>query len=225
MDIGSYQMLLPPGVRIVGIQESFAGSAGYEPTVYCDANFFGEWENPFLTWHTIVFEKSRRLSTSRPMKDHSAARLLRELCKNLAYGTFNNVARLPIVRLILLPIPHRVDVHSRAPSIEVGVCTLWTACGRYGTADRLTQVQDFIDSGAGILLVSTDPVAMDIIELEAIEKKRRALGAPSLWHHDPNSIHRRQPCLLSRRATKNLFFRQPGHVAASRKLGPTDSPT
>ncbi len=31
MDIGSYQTLLPPGIRIVGIQEAFAGGAGYEP--------------------------------------------------------------------------------------------------------------------------------------------------------------------------------------------------
>src|ERR1700751_2428141 len=44
MDIGSYQALLPTGVRIVGIQDAFtSGVVGYEPTIYCDANFFGEW--------------------------------------------------------------------------------------------------------------------------------------------------------------------------------------
>jgi hypothetical protein len=83
--------------------------------------------------------------------------------------------------------------------------------------EPLTQVQDFIDQ-TGILLVSTDPVAMDIIELEAIERKRREKGAPSLWQHDPNSITEDSNAYYHD-ATKNLFFRQPGHVAAAEKLG------
>src|SRR2546421_3553788 len=44
IDIGSYQALLPPGVRVVGIQDGFVDAAGYDPIVYCEANFFGEWE-------------------------------------------------------------------------------------------------------------------------------------------------------------------------------------
>ena len=44
IDIGSYQVLLPPGVRVVGIQDGFVDAAGYDPIVYCEANFFGEWE-------------------------------------------------------------------------------------------------------------------------------------------------------------------------------------
>jgi hypothetical protein len=81
----------------------------------------------------------------------------------------------------------------------------------------LTQVQDFIDQ-AGILLVATDPVALDTIELEAIEKKRRERGAPSLWQRDPNSITADNNDFYHD-AAKNLFFRQPGHVAAAGKLG------
>ena len=61
-------------------------------------------------------------------------------------------------------------------------------------------------------------VAMDIIELEAIEKKRTEKGVPSLWHHDPNSITEDSHAFYHD-ATKNLFFRQPGHVAAAGKLG------
>jgi hypothetical protein len=81
----------------------------------------------------------------------------------------------------------------------------------------LTQVQDFIDQ-AGILLVATDPVAMDTIELEAIEKKRREHDAPSLWQHDPKSITADSNEFFHD-AKKNLFFRQPGHIAAAAKLG------
>jgi hypothetical protein len=81
----------------------------------------------------------------------------------------------------------------------------------------LTQVQEFIDQ-AGILLVSTDPVAMDTVELEAVEKKRRERGAPSLWLHDPNSITA-DGREFYHDPTKNLFFRQPGHIEAAGKLG------
>jgi hypothetical protein len=81
----------------------------------------------------------------------------------------------------------------------------------------LTQVQDFIDQ-TGILLVATDPVALDTIELEAIEKKRRERGAPSLWQHDPSSITP-DGGIFFRDSSKNLFFRQPGHIAAAGKLG------
>src|SRR5437879_8317077 len=35
IDIGSYQALVPPGVRIVGIQDGFVDASGYEPNVYC----------------------------------------------------------------------------------------------------------------------------------------------------------------------------------------------
>jgi hypothetical protein len=47
IDVGSYQALMPTGVRIVGIREAFSGSAGYEPRVYCSADFFGEWETRY----------------------------------------------------------------------------------------------------------------------------------------------------------------------------------
>jgi len=67
-------------------------------------------------------------------------------------------------------------------------------------------------------MVATDPVAMDTIELEAIEKKRREHGAPSLWQHDSSSITP-DTNVFFHDATKNLFFRQPGHIAAAGKLG------
>src|ERR1700730_12771400 len=44
MDIGSYHALLPPGVRVVGIHGGLVDS-GYDADIYCQATFFGEWEN------------------------------------------------------------------------------------------------------------------------------------------------------------------------------------
>lgn len=215
IDIGSYQALLPPGVRIVGIQDAFSGGGtGYEPTVYCDANFFGEWETRSHMAGIVAHEVTKIINVPT-MKDHSAAGITGAL-KNLAYGTFNNVARThraphsftnPVIGLMcsVEPLRSKAVLH-----IMDGMRQVWHG-------GPLTQVQDFIDQ-TGTLLVATDPVAMDTIELEAIEKKRRERGVPSLWQHDPESITP-DSRIYYHDASKNLFFRQPGHVAAAGKLG------
>jgi uncharacterized protein (DUF362 family) len=149
------------------------------------------------------------------MKDHSASGVTGAL-KNLAYGTFNNVARThraphsftnPLIGMMCTvePLRSKAVLH-----IMDGMRLVWHG-------GPLTQVQDFIDQ-PGILLVATDPVAMDTIELDYIETKRRERGAPSLWQHDPKSITT-DNAQFYRDAAKNLFFRQPGHVTAAGKLG------
>lgn len=214
IDIGSYQALLPPGIRIVGIQEAFAAGGEYEPNVYCDANFFGEWETRSYMANIVTHEVTKIINVPT-MKDHSASGVTGAL-KNLAYGTFNNVARShrapysftnPLIGLMCTvePLRSKSVLH-----IMDGMRQVWHG-------GPLTQVQDFIDQ-AGILLVATDPVAMDTIELEAIEKKRQEKGAPSLWQHDSKSITANSEEFYHD-ASKNLFFRQPGHVAAAGKLG------
>ena len=73
MDIGSYQVLLPTEVRIAGIQDAFtSGSAGYEPNLYCDANFFGEWETRSYMASIVAHEVTKIINVPT-MKDHSAS--------------------------------------------------------------------------------------------------------------------------------------------------------
>jgi hypothetical protein len=81
----------------------------------------------------------------------------------------------------------------------------------------LTQVQDFILQ-TGSLYLGTDPVAVDTIELEAIEKTRREKGAPSVWERNPESITQ-DGHEFYHNPQKNLFYRQPGHIAAAGALG------
>jgi uncharacterized protein (DUF362 family) len=214
MDIGSYQALLPPGVSVFGIQEAFAGTSGYEPSIYCEANFFGEWETRSYMASVVAHDVTKIINVPT-MKDHSAAGVTGAL-KNLAYGTFNNVARThrtphsftnPLIGMMCTvePLRSKAVLH-----VMDGMRQVWHG-------GPLTQVQDFIDQ-TGILLVATDPVAIDTIELGHIEAKRREKGAPSLWKHDPNSLTTNSNDFYHD-ATKNLFFRQPGHVAAAEKLG------
>lgn len=214
MDVGSYQALLPAGVRVVGIQEAFSGSAGYEPTIYCSADFFGEWETRSYMASIVAHDLTKIINVPT-MKDHSAAGITGAL-KNLAYGTFNNVGRThrppysftnPLIGLMCTvePLRSKAVLH-----IMDGMRQVWHG-------GPLTQVQQFIDQ-PGILMAATDPVAMDSLELDAIEAKRRARGAPSLWQRDPGSITSDNE-LFFHDASKNLFFREPGHVAAAGKLG------
>ena len=214
IDIGSYQTLLPAGVRILGIQDGFSDHSGYDENVYCQANFFGEWETRSYMASVVARELTRIINVPT-MKDHSASGVTGCL-KNLGYGTFNNVAR-----------SHRAPFSFTNPLIGVmcsveplrskSVLHIMDGMRQVWHGGPLTQVSDFIFQ-AGSLLFGTDPVAMDSIELRAIEKKRQQEGAPSVWEHDPKSITTNNSEFLHN-SSKNLFYRQPGHISAAGKLG------
>lgn len=214
IDVGSYQTLVPLGVRVVGVEERKLDASGYDSNVYCEANFFGEWETRSYMASIVssVFTKIINVPT---MKDHSAAGVTGCL-KNLGYGTFNNVDRShrrpfsftdPLIGVMCSVEPLR----SKAVlNIMDGMRMLWHG-------GPLSQNPKFIFP-AGILMVGTDPVAMDTIELEKIEAKRRKEGAPSVWSRDPTSLTE-DGGEFYENATKNLYYRQPHHIAAAGKLG------
>jgi uncharacterized protein (DUF362 family) len=214
IDLGSYQALMPPGVEIFGVQDGLLDASGYDANVYCDVNFFGEWETRSYM-ASIVANRVTKIINVPTMKDHSAAGVTGCL-KNVAYGTFNNVARShhmpysftnPLIGVMCTVEPLRSKV---VLNIMDGMRMVWHG-------GPLTQNQKFIFP-AGVLLVGTDPVAMDTVELEAIEEKRREEGAPSVWDHNQKSITKDNREFYEN-ASKNLFYRQPGHIAAAGRLG------
>jgi uncharacterized protein (DUF362 family) len=214
IDIGGYQILLPPGIGVVGIEDGVGDISGYDLNVYCEVNFFGEWETRSYM-ATVAAQNVTKIINVPTMKDHSAAGVTGCL-KNLGYGVFNNVARShrapysftdPLIGLMCSTEPLR---SKSVLHVMDGMREVWHG-------GPLTQVQDFIYQ-AGTLLIGTDPVAIDTIELETIEKRRREEGAPSLWQHDPKSITANNMEFFHD-PSKNLFFRRPGHVAAAGKLG------
>ena len=214
IDIGSYQSLLPEGVRIVGIEDGVGDVSGYDLNVYCEANFFGEWETRSYLANVAAHGVTKIINVPTS-KDHSASGVTGCL-KNLGYGAFNNVARShrapysftnPLIGLMCSaePLRSKAVLH-----IMDGMRLVWHG-------GPLTQVQDFIEQ-AGAIYIATDPVALDTIELQAIDRKRREKGAPSVWEHDPKSITMNTEEFFHD-ASKNLFYRQPGHIAAAGKLG------
>jgi len=214
MDLGSYQLLMPPGIDVVGVQDGLLDASGYDANIYCDMNFFGEWETRSYM-ASIVANRVNKIINVPTLKDHSASGVTGCL-KNVAYGTFNNVARShkepysftnPLIGVMCTVEPLRSKV---VLNIMDGTRMVWHG-------GPLTQNQKFIYQ-SGLLLVSTDPVALDRIELEAIEKKRREEGAPSVWARDPKSLVKDSREFFED-ANTNLFYRQPGHIEAAGKLG------
>lgn len=214
MDIGSYQALAPIGVRVTGIQERKLDVSGYDPNVFCEANFFGEWETRSYM-ASIVSSGLSKIINVPTMKDHSAAGITGCL-KNLGYGTFNNVDRShrrpfsftdPLIGIMcsVEPLRSKAVLH-----IMDGTRMVWHG-------GPLTQNPKFIFP-AGLIMLGTDPVAMDTIELEKIEAKRSKEGVPSVWSRDPNSLTNDGGAFYQD-ASKNLFYRQPHHIAAAGKLG------
>jgi uncharacterized protein (DUF362 family) len=214
MDIGSYQALAPIGVRVTGVQEHKLDVSGYDPNVFCEANFFGEWETRSYM-ASIVSSALSKIINVPTMKDHSAAGVTGCL-KNLGYGTFNNVDRShrrpfsftdPLIGIMcsVEPLRSKAVLH-----IMDGTRMVWHG-------GPLTQNPEFI-SPAGLIMLGTDPVAMDTIELEKIEAKRSKEGVPSVWSRDPDSLTNDGGAYY-RDASKNLYYRQPHHIAAAGKLG------
>jgi hypothetical protein len=70
---------------------------------------------------------------------------------------------------------------------------------------------------AKTLLFGTDPVAVDRVELEIVEQKRREVGAPSLWDRNPDNLG--STAEMQRTAQKNPFYREPGHIRTASELG------
>ena len=117
IDVGSYQALLPTEVSIVGIQDAFtSGVVGYEENVYCQANFFGEWETRSYMASIVAHDVTKIINVPT-MKDHSASGVTGAL-KNLAYGTFSNVARTHQRAALFYESTHRFDVHGRTITFE-----------------------------------------------------------------------------------------------------------
>ncbi|MGA8184906.1 MAG: DUF362 domain-containing protein [Terriglobia bacterium] len=214
VQLGSYRAFLPVGVRLVGIENGAFDVSGYDMNVYCQADFFGEWETrSYLA--QVVSQEVTKIINVPTLKDHSAAGVTGCL-KNLGYGSFNNVARShhqpitftdPLIGVMcsVEPLRSKAVLH-----IMDGMREVWHG-------GPLTQVQSFI-AQPGMLILGTDPVAVDTVELDLITRKRQAEGALSLWDRNPKNITFNSNEFYHN-SQKNLFYRQPGHIAAAGKLG------
>jgi uncharacterized protein (DUF362 family) len=220
LEVNGYHTAVPAGVRVVGLDQrwSVKGSAdvnhaGYDPDVYCEMDCFGERETrSYLA--SIVSREADKIINLPCLKEHNASGVTGCL-KNLAYGSFNNVARThvdpktytdPVIPVMCSvgPLRSKAVLH-----IMDGVRAVYHG-GPFGWNPEFVWE-------ARTLLIGTDPVAVDRVELEIVEQKRREVGAPSLFDRNPANLGRSSD--IERTAMKNPFYREPNHIRTAAELG------
>jgi uncharacterized protein (DUF362 family) len=216
LEEAGYPAAVPAGVRVLGFDNRYlVGSAayGYDMSVYCDMSCFGERETrSYLA--SIVSRHATKIVNLPVLKEHNASGVTGCL-KNIAYGSFNNVARThvppksytdPIIPLLcsIEPLRSKAVLH-----IMDGLRAVWHG-------GPFARRPEFIWE-AKSLLFGTDPVAIDRIELEIVEAKRKEKGAPSLWDRD--AAHLGSQSEMQQTAQKNPFYREPGHIRTAAEMG------
>jgi uncharacterized protein (DUF362 family) len=217
LEVNGYHTLVPPGVRVVGLDQRWKVKgetrSGYDPDVFVEMDCFGERETrSYLA--SIVTTEATKVIDLPCLKEHNASGVTGCL-KNLAYGSFNNVARThvdpktytdPVIAVMCTASPLRsksvLHIMDGIRAVYQGGPFAWNPEFRWE---------------AKTLLFGTDPVAVDRIELEIVEEKRKEVGAPSLWDRDPKYLGTSGE--MQQTAFKNPFYREPGHIKTASQLG------
>jgi uncharacterized protein (DUF362 family) len=217
LEVNGYHALVPPGVRVVGLDErrtvNGGRRSGYDPTVFCEMDCFGERETrSYLA--AIVATEATKIVNLPCLKEHNASGVTGCL-KNLAYGSFDNVARThENTKTYTDPV---IAVMCSVPAIRTkAVLNIMDGIRAVYHGGPFAWNPEFVWE-AKTLLVGTDPVAVDRIELEIVEQKRRELGVPSLWDRNPENVGRSAD--IERTALRNPFYREPGHIRTAAELG------
>ncbi len=214
VDSMHFPRYLPEGVRIVTAERRRGDNEAYDPLVYVEVNFFGE-DDTRSNLMRVVSRRLTKIINIPNMKDHGAAGITGCL-KNIAYGSFSNVARSH----------HRAETHT------------YSFIGTLAAVEPLRSrtVLHIMDGLKGVwhggpfspdrkyrfypkkLQFATDPVAVDRLLIDIIDGKRKQMGAISIWNRDPKYLARGDP-EMRRDPNVNLYIREPGHVQYAAGLG------
>jgi uncharacterized protein (DUF362 family) len=218
MDSVHYDRFVPAGVQIHAVEKARGSILNYDPNTYVEVSFFGE-EDTRSNMVRLVTERLTKIINVPNMKDHGAAGVTGCL-KNIAYGSFSNVARSHYrektnTYSFIGTLASTEPLRSRTVlNIMDGLRGVWHG-GPFSPTRRFRFYPKRINFG-------TDPVAMDRLLLDIIDDKRKAEGAVSVWdrsmdHVRPGRDSRSDPNL-------NAFIREPGHIeyAAGKGLGVYD---
>ncbi|MDZ4800936.1 MAG: DUF362 domain-containing protein [Bryobacteraceae bacterium] len=209
VDTVPYAAHLPAGAHVVTADAWL----GYDPFTYVDVSFFGE-DDTRSNIVRLVSDKLTKIVNIPNMKDHGASGVTGCL-KNIAYGSFGNVARshqytdthtLSFIATLAAvePLRSRTVLH-----INDGLRGIWHG-GPFMHQKRFR----FYPKQ---MLFSTDPVASDRLLIDIIEAKRAAEKAISVWDRSEESLGRKSEFASNPNA--NSFKREPGHIEYAGKLG------
>lgn len=217
LEVNGYHALVPPGVRVIGLDQEWRANGethgGYDREVFCEMDCFGERETRSYLGKIISTEVTKIVNLP-VMKEHNASGVTGCL-KNLAYGSYNNVARTHIPpKTFTSPI---IAVMCASPLVRSkAVLNIMDGLRAVYHSGPFAWNPDFTWE-AKTLLFGTDPVAMDRIELETVERKRKEMNVPSLWDRNPANLGTSND--MQKTAMKNPFYREPGHIKVASELG------
>jgi uncharacterized protein (DUF362 family) len=217
LDAIDYPPQLPEGVEIHAAELGNRRSEErrYDPRTYVEADFFGE-EDTRSNMMRLVTERLTKIVNVPNMKDHGATGVTGCL-KNIAYGSFSNVAR----------------THAR------GVTHTYSAVGTFASVEPLRSrtVLQIMDGLRAVwhggpfaatqrylfyprqIVFGTDPVAIDRLLLDVIDDRRKAEGAISIWDRSPDSLRFDDRVQRDADPNVNILIREPGHVEYAGRLG------
>ena len=217
LDEVNYTPHLPEGVQIVAAERAnrYSDNSGYDPDTYVEADLFGE-EDTRSNMMRLASRRLTKIINIPNMKDHGASGVTGCL-KNIAYGSFSNVARThqrgqshtySLIGTLAAVEPLR----SRTVlQIMDGLRGVWHG----GPFARTTRYVFYPRQ----ILFGTDPVAIDRLLLDIIEEKRRAEGAISIWDRSPGSLKIDDGRARDEDPNVNIMIREPGHVEYASTLG------
>jgi hypothetical protein len=217
LDEVNYAPHVPEGVQIVAAERAnrYTDNSGYDPATYLETNLFGE-EDTRSNMMRLVSQRLTKIINIPNMKDHGATGVTGCL-KNIAYGSFSNVARTHqrgqshtysmVGRLAAIePLRSRTVLQ-----IMDGLRGVWHA----GPFARTTRYVFYPRR----ILFGTDPVAIDRLLLDIIETKRREQGVISIWDRSPASLKVDDGRARDEDPNVNIIIREPGHVEYAASLG------
>jgi uncharacterized Fe-S center protein len=202
-----------PGVHLVAAEDRRGGNSGYDPAMYVEVNFFGEDDTRSMA-QRVVTEKVTKIINVPNMKDHGASGVTGCL-KNIAYGSFSNVARshengVSHTYSFIGTLAASEPLHSKTVlQVMDGLKGVWHA-GPFAQTRRFKFYPKQIHIG-------TDPVAIDRLLIDTIDNKRKEMGAISVWDRNPKTLGSARE--RDKDPNVNVLIREPGHIEYASTLG------
>jgi hypothetical protein len=213
VDSVHYDRYVPAGVRIWTAEHSRGSIAGYDPNTYVDVNFFNE-DDTRSNLARPASEQFTKIINVPNMKDHGAAGVTGCL-KNIAYGSFSNVARSHSgfktnTYSFIGTLASVEPLRSRTVlAIMDGLRGVWHG-GPFSPSRKFR----FYPKQ---MMFGTDPVAIDRLMLDVIDDKRKAEHATSVW--DRSMAHIKAGRGYDENPSVDRFVREPGHIEYASTLG------
>jgi uncharacterized protein (DUF362 family) len=212
VDSAKYPKYLPEGVQVWAASSTRDAINGYDPRTYVEVDFFGEDDTRSNLVRPIA-ERFTKIINVPNMKDHGAAGVTGCL-KNIAYGSFHNVARSHRFEKtntfsFIGTLANVEPLRSRTVlQIMDGLKAVWHG-GPFLHADKFK----FYPAR---MMFGTDPVAMDRLLTDVIEDKRKAEGAISVFNRSMDHVKKAD---FRKDPNTNNFIREPGHIEFAGGLG------